>query len=124
MVRWPVPRSDEALRAGWCMNAHSNKLCIRVLNKRTDDIPADAFYVGRPSLLGNPFRIGVHGTREEVISKYQAWIEQELEKSAATRAFLAHIHQTAKNRPVALVCWCAPLPCHANVLKNLIENLP
>ena len=31
-------------------------------------------YIGRPSKWGNPFIIGKHGTREEVINKYEAYI--------------------------------------------------
>lgn len=36
---------------------------------------ADGFvYVGRPTKWGNPFKIGVNGTREEVINKYKNYI--------------------------------------------------
>ena len=31
----------------------------KVLNKRTDTIPFDAKYCGRPSKWGNPFKIGM-----------------------------------------------------------------
>ena len=39
---------------------------IRIENKKT--YRGDGVYIGRPSLLGNPFRIGEHGTRAEVIA--------------------------------------------------------
>jgi len=32
-------------------------------------------YIGRPSKWGNPFKIGVDGTREEVIEKYRNYIQ-------------------------------------------------
>jgi hypothetical protein len=38
---------------------------------------ADRVYVGRPSKSGNPLMIGRDGTRDEVIAKYRAWIEQQ-----------------------------------------------
>jgi hypothetical protein len=33
-------------------------------------MPPNAIYVGRPTKWGNPFRIGVDGSREGVIAKY------------------------------------------------------
>jgi hypothetical protein len=31
-------------------------------------------YIGRGSKWGNPFKIGVHGNREEVIAKYEEYL--------------------------------------------------
>jgi predicted amidohydrolase len=66
-------------------------------------------YVGRPSKWGNPFIIGRDGTRDDVIAKYQAWIVRQPELIAA----LHELH--GKD----LICWCAPEPCHADVLLDL-----
>ena len=33
--------------------------------------PTGAVYIGRPSAYGNPFIIGVHGSRKECIRKYE-----------------------------------------------------
>ena len=41
----------------------------RVLNKRGTGIPVGAFYIGRGSKWGNPFRIGPDGDRATVIAK-------------------------------------------------------
>ena len=70
-------------------------------------------YVGRPSPWGNPFVIGRDGTREEVIAKYAAWVRKQPH-------LLARI---AGLRGKTLGCWCAPLPCHANVLAKLADGL-
>lgn len=45
-----------------------------VLNKHRSGIPAGAIYVGRGSPWGNPFYIGLHGTREQVVAQYEAEI--------------------------------------------------
>ena len=83
----------------------------KVLNKRIDKIPAGAVYVGRPSKWGNPFKIGRDGTREEVIEKYREWISKV--------SFLEDITElTGKD----LVCWCAPLLCHADVLLEMANK--
>ncbi len=80
----------------------------KVLNKRTDDIPSDAIYVGRPSKWGNPFRIGRHGTREEVIEKY--------------RLLAIKGQNFVELQGKDLVCWCAPKACHADVLLELANE--
>lgn len=85
-----------------------------VLNKRTDKIPADAVYVGRPSKWGNPFIVGLDGTRKEVISRYKKWL------MAADQAYLLYFLTELRGKD--LVCWCAPLPCHADVLLEMANR--
>ncbi|GJE67706.1 hypothetical protein LNAOJCKE_4938 [Methylorubrum aminovorans] len=80
----------------------------RVLNKRngTHDL---AVYIGRGSKWGNPFVIGRHGNRAEVIAKYGLWL--------ADRHHLLRALDELRGRD--LVCWCAPLACHGDLLKYL-----
>ena len=85
----------------------------KVLNKKTDKIPPDAIYVGRPSKWGNPYIIGRDGTREEVIVKYH---NRLMTSEWKLRKELPEL----KGRD--LVCWCAPLPCHADVLLELANK--
>jgi Domain of unknown function (DUF4326) len=51
---------------------------ITVVNKRHHR--GEGVYIGRPSLLGNPFKIGEHGTRNEVIAKYRVWLWQHIQQ--------------------------------------------
>lgn len=69
-------------------------------------------YIGRPSKWGNPFEIGKDGTREEVIHKYREWIQTQ-------PSLLKSVHEL-KGKTIA--CWCAPLPCHGDVLAELAEK--
>lgn len=69
-------------------------------------------YVGRPSVWGNPFKEGVHGTREEVIEMYRHY----LLASVRLMAMLPEL------RGKILGCWCAPKPCHADVLLELANK--
>ena len=85
---------------------------MRVWNKREQNIPSGAVYVGRPSEWGNPFEIGKHGTRADVIRKYRSWLWQSIEAGEITLEGLAAL--AGKD----LMCWCAPLPCHADVLEK------
>jgi hypothetical protein len=72
----------------------------------------DRVNVGRPSEWGNPFKLGRDGTRADVIAKYRAWIVQQ----PALMAALPEL------RGRNLVCWCAPKPCHADVLLELANR--
>ena len=86
----------------------------KVYNKRTHAPPSNnSVYIGRPSIWGNPFVIGRDGDRNEIIAKYKRW----LESSPALRA-RAKVELKGKN----LVCWCAPLPCHGDVLLLLANE--
>ena len=91
----------------------------RVLNRRTDAIPPDAVYIGRPSKWGNDFthlqgrtlaRFKVNSV-EEAVAAYRRWIVQQPELMAA-------LHEL---RGKDLVCWCKPGPCHGDVLLELRE---
>jgi len=70
-------------------------------------------YIGRPSKFGNPFVIGRDGSRKEVIEKYRAWVMNQPELVSAARAEL---------KGKRLICWCAPLACHGDVLVEIVEG--
>ena len=70
-------------------------------------------YIGRPSKWGNPFSIGVDGTREEVIAKYAAWIVKQPELMGALDELKGKV----------LGCWCKPRACHGDILVQLAEKL-
>lgn len=84
-----------------------------VLNKRTDVIPKEAIYVGRPSKFGNPFVIGRDGNRTQVIEKYRRWLADQPDLVASIKRDLAGKQ---------LACWCAPLACHADILAEIANN--
>ncbi len=86
----------------------------KVLNKRDSGVPAGAVYVGRPSKFGNPYEIGRDGSREEVIQKYEAWL--------LTADNGLSIDDLLQLKGKDLVCWCAPLACHAEVLLKYIPT--
>ena len=106
---------------------------IRVKNKRRSVAPEYRpsapikFYVGRPSILGNPFEIGKDGTREEVIRKDRAWLLGQIEKKTTAGRTLTKVRSVIEDQPgsdVDLVCWCAPNPCHADEIKAVLDRWP
>lgn len=68
-------------------------------------------YIGRPSKWGNPFVIGRDGTRDQVVEKYKTWINTQRELLDDVRSLCG----------LTLGCWCRPLACHGEVLKELAD---
>jgi hypothetical protein len=66
-------------------------------------------YIGRPSKWGNPFAIGEHGDRAQVIALYERWLRENDELMASLDEL----------RGLVLGCWCAPRRCHGDVLVRL-----
>ncbi len=98
----------------------------RVLNKKTDKIPPDAVYVGRPSKWGNPFRIGEHHpadghkiTRQESIEFYRNALPTMLAVKDEEGNIILDLSEL---KGKDLVCWCAPLPCHADILLEFANK--
>ncbi len=80
-----------------------------VVNRRYELFDVD---ISRTSKWGNPFLIGIDGTREEVITKYAAYL-------AARPDLLADLPSLRGKR---LGCWCAPEPCHGDVIAHLVNR--
>lgn len=71
--------------------------------------------ISRGTPWGNPFVIGKDGNREEVIEKYRVyayakWVEDQG----------YGIDWLEPLRGKDLVCYCAPLACHGDVLLEMI----
>lgn len=89
------------------------------------------FYIGRPSILGNPFSYLPNSlaqfkvsSREEAVEKYRPYFYDQL---ASNKAFIDTIDQlvyTYKTTgELILVCWCSPLACHGDIIKEYIESI-
>jgi len=85
----------------------------KVLNFRTDNLPKDSVYVGRPSSWGNPFKLSCEADRENSIWMFREYAKEQL-------AVNAHWLDPLKGKD--LVCWCSPKPCHADVLLELANK--
>lgn len=70
-------------------------------------------YIGRPSIWGNPFIIGKHGNRKEVLKRYKKYVMDN--------PLLASMIMDLEG--LILGCWCKPKNCHGDVLVELIEGI-
>jgi hypothetical protein len=82
----------------------------KVVNKYKE--PYDV-YIGRGSIWGNPFKIGVDGNRTEVIEKYEEYI---LNNSKL-------LNQLPKLKGKILGCFCKPKKCHGDILIKLLAKI-
>jgi hypothetical protein len=90
----------------------------RVVNLRNE--PYDV-YIGRGSKWGNPFShipskvsgVIYVGSREEAISRYAAYIRENP----------SLMNSLVELKGKRLGCYCKPLPCHGDILVELVEAL-
>jgi hypothetical protein len=82
-------------------------------------------YIGRPSVLGNPYPAKIKSVQEHnrVCSEYRVWLWLEINKglvSPVYRELLRLLSLVRQEDGLTLVCWCAPLPCHGDIVKNAL----
>jgi hypothetical protein len=81
-------------------------------------------YVGRPTPLGNPFRLEKEDQREEVVARYATWLEEELRQGNREVAqALEELYRRLKRQgALTLLCFCAPRRCHAEVIAEHLKR--
>ena len=91
-----------------------------VVNKKAHRPTAQDRYIGRPSVLGNPFShlsgtLAQHkvATRAEAVEAYTQWLvnKVKVERDPVILAALRAIPEDAH-----LVCWCKPQACHGDII--------
>lgn len=85
---------------------------IYVISRRNNNnIPSEAtcVYIGRGS-----------GDRDEVINKFRKYFEARLEQDQAVREAFDELLYHARAGDLYLVCWCAPLSCHGDVIRDML----
>jgi Domain of unknown function (DUF4326) len=70
-------------------------------------------YIGRPSKWGNPFKLHPSETRGETLSRYRRWVVSQPKLMADLPELIDK----------TLGCWCAPKPCHGDILADLVREL-
>lgn len=104
---------------------------IKVIHKKDSDKYENVIYIGRGSALGNPYTSIKNretlaeytvDSREESIECFKKYfndcIESKDEKICST---LNKIYKLAISVEVYLSCYCKPLSCHGDVVKEIIE---
>lgn len=90
---------------------------MTVVNKRTHTPTANDMYIGRGSILGNPYRIGRGFNRKEAIEAYKKYARKRIANDPEFRRAIAG------TKDKTLVCFCKPLACHGDVIEQLEREL-
>jgi len=69
--------------------------------------------IDRTTKFGNPWVVGKHGTREEVIALHRQWVLRRPELVAAIKREL---------RGKVLGCHCKPKACHGDTLAAIANG--
>ena len=91
---------------------HTMKWGERPRPGHPDDVRID-----RGTRWENRFVIGWDGDRAEVIRRYEKALRATMARSPKLKEAVAALHGKR------LFCWCAPLPCHGDVLAKLAAEL-
>jgi hypothetical protein len=98
---------------------------IRIGNVKLGD---KGVYIGRAcfgyptSPLQNPFRLSNPKMRAGVIRQYRTHIMDRIAKGdQSVISEIERIANLAKAGDVTLLCWCAPMACHGDVIREIIE---
>lgn len=105
---------------------------IKVANKKTltPELGYTDIYIGRPSPLGNPYKMNREEDRATVIELYHRWLwnqikwskEPDLNHSAFNELIrIAKLVKSGKN--IRLVCWCSPSACHGDIIARAVNWL-
>lgn len=106
---------------------------IKVVNKKSlsPELGYTDVYIGRPSALGNPYRMNGEHTRKVVCDLYHRYLWKQMqiawrEPDAQNLVWnelkrIASLIKSGVN--VRLICYCEPLDCHGNSIMKAINWL-
>lgn len=84
----------------------------KVYNKH-HGAPPGAIFIGRPGRYGNPYIVGVHGERGRCVKLFEKLLD-------ANPQLHAQIKEELRGKD--LVCFCAPRPCHGDILLKIANS--
>ena len=93
---------------------------IQIVNIKTYK-GSDGWPIHRPSPLGNPFKMDKKTSRAMVINQYREWLKGKLlTDNPTSKAFNILLVDYKKNGKLTLQCFCTPLQCHGEVIRDFI----
>lgn len=105
---------------------------IRVVNKKTHKPTPNDFYIGRGSVMGNPYHhkesdhpqaLYKVDTAEEAIGCYDKDFLYFYHHKTPFQEFIKQlIDRELNDEDTNLVCYCAPNKCHGDVIKKFVKD--
>lgn len=85
-------------------------------SKREYDVYIGRAGQGKNGYFGNPFLLGLDGSREEVIEKYKTYFFKRIAEDIVFRLDVL----TLKGKKLG--CFCHPLACHGDVIAKHLDG--
>lgn len=83
----------------------------------------DAFFIARPSPLGNPFKLKKGEEKGSTLPRYREYFYKQIEEdNIILIAELNKIINLLGVTDVYLGCHCAPEPCHGDIIKEFVKG--
>ena len=80
--------------------------------------------VDRSSILGNPFYMATENERNKVCEQYEKYFDKKIKNQDFK--FINELKRLknllTKYNKLELFCWCYPKRCHAETIKQYLEN--
>lgn len=105
---------------------------IKVIHKKDSFKYKNVFYIGRGSVLGNPYTSiknretkaeFVVDSRDESIENFKNYLNDCINrKDKEVCDILNKIYRLQLEEDVYLSCFCKPKSCHGDVIKEVIES--
>lgn len=71
---------------------------------------------GQTGYFGNPFKVGPKYTRSEALAAFEDYFYNRL---SLDKEFEIKINKLRGKR---LACFCKPLPCHGDIIKEYLDD--
>lgn len=103
---------------------------IKIVNKK-NHIPTEYdFYIGRPSILGNPYSDKkesiadiIVSNRDEAVDSYKKYFYERIKSDDVFKDELNKLYVFYKeHHKLNLCCWCYPKRCHGEIIKEYLED--
>ena len=80
--------------------------------------------VDRASILGNPYHMVDESQRDTVCNQYEKYFNENMKHpDTAFYNEVQRLYNIMKEYgKLELYCWCAPKRCHAETIKQYLEN--
>lgn len=102
---------------------------ITVVNKYKHTSTENDVYIGRGSVLGNPYTSTkdkvtkaefICDSREESVESFRQYLVLKIAEK--DKKICNELNRIYKMKEVSLVCFCKPKSCHGDIIKELIED--
>jgi len=105
---------------------------VRVVNKKTHKPTPNDFYIGRGSVLGNPYyhvdtnhsqALFKLDTRDECVDAYERYFTESMDDNDEfSNTIKSLVDKCKRGDDINLVCFCKPERCHGDVIREYLEE--